>query len=158
MGNRARDAAPVVLREASGSHSEGLHVLNQNGSMKSPILDRVEIFQTVKGRLSVRVTQECRLVFEVPIIPNEFTTLRCRRENQIHLYRAGGGGVVLLMRSSLAAAAAATFSAMIMAAGSAGKSGTVAVAFFLDADPDLDPPSVSMICKIVLRLFFTQDI
>jgi hypothetical protein len=63
MGDRASNAAPVVTREASSSHPEGFHVLNQNRSIETPILYRVEIFQTVEGGLSIRVTQDSWLVF-----------------------------------------------------------------------------------------------
>jgi hypothetical protein len=61
--DRAGNAAPVVPREASGSNPERVHIFNKNRSVETAVLYRVEIIQTVKGGLSLRIPQDSRLVF-----------------------------------------------------------------------------------------------
>ena len=63
--------------------------------MCAAIPDRVEIFQAREGGFTASVTQNFSCAVKLPVDPNDFTTLRCRREGGIHVNKAarGGGGL-----------------------------------------------------------------
>jgi hypothetical protein len=53
----------------------------------------VEIFQAREGGFTASVTQNFSCAVKLPVDPNDFTTLRCRREGGIRLNKAAIGGV-----------------------------------------------------------------
>jgi hypothetical protein len=55
----------------------------------------MEVFQARKSGFAAGVTENLSCAVELPVYPNDFTTLRCRREGNIHVNKAarGGGGM-----------------------------------------------------------------